>query len=307
MSEVKIMKFLIPEMNLNCFRKSVMIWVVMMLCFLTTCPVYGTEIPLEIQIQHLETEEEILVSVIANEPVALEAFTFSIEFDNDIYKLHKGYDVLENGYGYTKEFLEHYSGSMMLANDLDDKVLFSGVCQSEGDNGYEGIVAQAALLKYNVTLKEKEDIKLVISALQINGERIPFSEKNASIEETKESAYKEDLTPIENGIEALSKESVSIDCDNHNNECDVSEIPIDSPSNKIENVDSNLNLSTVLSQDVSTNASIEVRNASVEVNKPEAKKDAKKNRHVLVYVIVFVAGCGIGIVLKIKKNNKRSD
>ncbi len=162
-------------------RNVCIILISVILCLSIRVTVQAEELPLEIRLEYLESQEEILVSIIAAEPVVLEAFTFAIVYDYDIYKLHKGYDVISNGYGYTQEFREHQGSAMMLSNALEDRVIFSGVKDAEENKAFEGTIAQVALLQYQSSQEDIPQIWLEISALQLNGENVAITGDNNKI------------------------------------------------------------------------------------------------------------------------------
>lgn len=160
-------------------RKIYGILISILLLFCIEMPVQAEDLPFALKAQYLQNEKEILVHVIAKEPVVLEAFTFSVIFDNHIYKLHEGYDAIENGYGYGDEFRTQHSSGMMLSNALDDRVMFSGVNNIQEQTAYQGTIATVALLQYSSVYNENLDIRLEFSVLQMNGEAVTFDSQNS--------------------------------------------------------------------------------------------------------------------------------
>lgn len=142
--------------------KGLLISCLLILCFAQTA--YCDDHVLQMNTQQLDSPDEVLVQVVATKPLKLEAFTFSIVYDHQVYKLYKGYDVIPGGYGYGEEFAADYNGQMLMSNALDDRAIFSGVIQSE-DQYVQGVIAQVVLLNYQKSKTEEEDIRLVISSV----------------------------------------------------------------------------------------------------------------------------------------------
>lgn len=142
--------------------KCLLISCLLIVCFAQTT--YCDDNVLQMYTQQLDSPDEVLVQVVATKPLKLEAFTFSIVYDHQVYKLHKGYDVIAGGYGYGEEFAADYAGQMLMSNALDAQVIFSGIIQSENKD-FQGVIAQVVLLNYQMAKTEVDDISLVISSV----------------------------------------------------------------------------------------------------------------------------------------------
>lgn len=151
-------------MRMNNQIKCLLISCLLILCFAQTA--YCDDHALQMYTQQLDSPDEVLVQVVATKPLKLEAFTFSIVYDHQVYKLYKGYDVIPGGYGYGEEFATDNTGQMLMCNALDDRVIFSGIIQSE-EQYVQGVIAQVVLLNYQMSKVEEEDIRLVISSVSI--------------------------------------------------------------------------------------------------------------------------------------------
>lgn len=131
----------------------------------------AAEPPLTVRAAYSDDGTYISVYVSAKEPVVLNAFTFSIVYDNSVYEIYQGNDQLQGGYGYNGDFQNGYQdGGMLVQNAADSKVLFSGVNNREQLNPYIGTIAEATFLKYNKQEEGAGSMVLEVSALCINGQ-----------------------------------------------------------------------------------------------------------------------------------------
>lgn len=125
-------------------------------------------LPLQLHIYEYN-ENEVLVQLVATEPLVLNAFTVEIVYDIQIYELHKWNDEVPKGYGYVGSFKQQYekSGTLVL-NDTPGTVVLSGVNMGKSAEISAGAFAQVMLICYGSEEGDKE-IALRIRALNIDG------------------------------------------------------------------------------------------------------------------------------------------
>lgn len=125
-------------------------------------------LPLQLHIYEYN-ENEVLVQLVATEPLVLNAFTVEIVYDIQMYELHKWNDEVPKGYGYGESFKQQYEKSgTLVSNDTPGTVVLSGVNLGESAEISAGAFAQVSLICYASEEGDKE-IALRIRALNIDG------------------------------------------------------------------------------------------------------------------------------------------
>ncbi|MCI8373510.1 MAG: hypothetical protein HFI75_14190 [Lachnospiraceae bacterium] len=138
----------------------------------------AAQIPLDMTAEYSESQQEVLITILAKEPVVLNAYTFAVTYNKEIYELYRGNDCIVNGYGYTASFQESYQArGMTVCNAIENQVLFSGV-NTDDSAVCQGSIAQISLLKYNSGASSdlSKDVNLKVTSLYINGEKVDLTE-----------------------------------------------------------------------------------------------------------------------------------
>lgn len=265
--------------------------------------VQAEELPVTVRLEYIESEAQVLVSIIASKPAVWEAYTLSVAFDKNVYQLYKGYDKLLDGYGYASEFEDNQGNAMMLSNALEDRVIFSGVSDSKENSTYDGVIARIVLLKYGDSQDTASDIWLEISALRVNGESIALTDRqifyNGTVEMLEEGEVQTGMSENLSGAQSSSPlpadsmspakaDTMATDTSEADN-TDNTEIT----DNKTAETDNDKKQGTTVSAAVTKEAVLEEKGSSTAPVKTEQKEsNSKTDSHKRVLV-------GLGIVLVI--------
>lgn len=298
-------------------RNAVMIILSIMICLSFNEKIHAEELPFELKVEQLENSEEVLVSIVASEPVVMEAFTFSIMFDNEIYKLHRGYDEIQKGYEYTQEFREHQGSAMMLSNALENKVIFSGVNENTDNGGYEGVIARIALLHYNPVQDVTGEIRLEITALHMNGKAVELTEENQILlgEESLESQDNENEIIATETIEDVKvTETKAPDIQSNSSEISTEQNVQLEETEKIKEDENLVNENTILSSQAVTSVVIQAEDGSRDEEKPSAtnsqsEKDQSEEQQTPCVVLSVLAGVVllVAMIYILKLRKRRSE
>lgn len=129
-----------------------------------------------------ETKQTVTLEISVREEVSLEAFTFSVEYDEAKYELYEANDELPKGYGYDEAFLLSYRSGTALSNALAGKVLFSGVNASQDIPVYKGVIARVAFLCYPGYKADLSDMRLRVTVLHADGKRVDLPNQETVLE-----------------------------------------------------------------------------------------------------------------------------